>query len=247
MSAAEGVGVIACTPHITPGVYDNDGASIRAHIARLQSALDEAHIPVSLVIGADVHIAPRLVEALRSGAAPTLHDTRYVLVEPPHHVMPPLIEEFFAELIAAGYAPILTHPERLTWIGWRPDMIRRLFDIGVWMQVTAGALHGDFGAKPKYWAERLIGESMCHILATDAHDSGGRRRPRLRAGYDAAVRLVGEEEAANLVYWRPLAILENRAPQEAPPLPAPPRRLKSPPSSGWGRARDWAVRSVGRA
>ncbi|HEY8261690.1 MAG TPA: CpsB/CapC family capsule biosynthesis tyrosine phosphatase, partial [Methylosinus sp.] len=112
MAAEDGVGVIACTPHITPGVYDHHGATIRARVADLQAALDAADIPLSLVIGADAHIAPGFVDGLRSGAIPSLNDTRYVLVEPPHHAMPPMIEGFFVQLCAAGYVPVLTHPER---------------------------------------------------------------------------------------------------------------------------------------
>lgn len=242
MAAEDGVGVIACTPHITPGVYDHHGATIRARVADLQAALDAADIPLSLVIGADAHIAPGFVDGLRSGAIPSLNDTRYVLVEPPHHAMPPMIEGFFVQLCAAGYVPVLTHPERLTWIARRYDVICRLFDLGAWMQVTAGALLGDFGAAPRYWSERMLGEGRCHILATDAHNDR-RRAPRLRAGYEAAARLVGEEEAANLVYWRPLAILDDR---EAADVPPPPRlqwghdAARRGPS--WrGRSREFAV------
>jgi protein-tyrosine phosphatase len=227
MAAADGVGVIACTPHIARGVYDNDGATIRARVEQLQSALDAAEIPIALVVGADAHIAPDFVAGLRSGAIPSLNDTRYVLVEPPHHFMPPMLEEFFAGLLSAGYVPVLTHPERLTWLSRRYDVMRRLFDLGVWMQITAGALLGEFGAGPRFWAERMLRDGLGHILATDAHDSR-RRRPCLRAGFEAAAALLGEEEAANLVYWRPLAILENRdAAEVAAPLIAalrPPAR-----------------------
>jgi protein-tyrosine phosphatase len=156
--------------------------------------------------------------------------------------MPPMIEGFFVQLCAAGYVPVLTHPERLTWIARRYDVICRLFDRGVWMQVTSGALLGDFGAAPRYWAERMIGEGRCHILATDAHNSR-RRAPRLRAGYEAAARLVGEEEAANLVYWRPLAILDDREATDSPP---PPRleggRDDDRRGPSWrGRSREFAV------
>ncbi len=215
LSAEQGVAIIACTPHIMPGVYDNRGPDIRLRIGELEQALNEAEIPVTLVCGADVHIAPNLAAGLRSKAVLSLHDTRYVLIEPPHHVLPPRIEEVFFELMTAGFAPVLTHPERLTWIARRYDVISRLVAQGVWMQVTAGALLGEFGRGPKYWAERMLDEGSCHIIATDAHNMG-RRRPNLRAGFEAAAERVGEVEAANLVYWRPLGVLENKAPSELP-------------------------------
>ena len=114
IAAEEGVSVIACTPHITPGVYDNDGETIRRRVAEFQTVLDDAGIPLSLVVGADAHIAPDFIAGLRRGSIPALNDTRYVLVEPPHHGMPPMIEVFFTSLLAAGYVPVLTHPERLS-------------------------------------------------------------------------------------------------------------------------------------
>ena len=61
----------------------------------------------------------------------SLADSRYVLVEPPHHVPPPRMEELFFNIQVAGYVPILTHPERLTWIKSHYDTISRLASGGV--------------------------------------------------------------------------------------------------------------------
>lgn len=236
LSAEQGVETIACTPHMTPGVFENRGSDVRERIARLQLALEEAEAPVRLVTGADVHVAPNLVVELRSGAALSLNDTRYVLIEPPHHVFPPRLEDFFFGLMAADFTPVLTHPERLTWIARRYDVIQRLFDQGVWMQVTAGALLGDFGGGPKYWAERMLDEGMCHILATDAHNMG-RRRPNLRAGFEAAAKRIGEAEATNLVCGRPRAILENRAASATPrPVGAAKVEALATQKGMWSRA-----------
>lgn len=224
MLVADGVSIVACTPHIMPGVFNNDGWAIRQEIEKLQQAIRDAEIPLYLVTGADVHIAPGLPQSLRSGAVLSLHDTRYVLIEPPHHVAPPRIEDTFFELMTAGYVPVLTHPERLSWIEQRYSTVKRLFEAGTWMQITAGAILGDFGSRPKYWAERMIDEGACHIVATDAHNVK-RRPPRLRAAFEALVKRVGETEATNMVLYRPYAILENRAPSDvvAPvPLSPPP-------------------------
>ena len=111
---ADGVTVVACTPHILPGLYHNSGAQIREATLALQQALDREGIPLDLVTGADVHMVPDFVAGLRGGRLLTLADSRYVLVEPPHHVAPLKLEQFFFDLVAAGYVPILTHPERLS-------------------------------------------------------------------------------------------------------------------------------------
>src|SRR5690242_18726221 len=97
----QGVTHIACTPHILPGVYHNHGPDIRSAIKQLQDKLNRKQIPLQLVSGADVHMAPNFIAGLRAGELLTLADSRYVLVEPPHNVVPPQIEEFFFNLVTA--------------------------------------------------------------------------------------------------------------------------------------------------
>ncbi len=217
MAVADGVEVQACTPHILPGLYHNTGPQIRAAAQVFQQHLDDNGIPLRLVTGADVHLVPDIADGLRSGRILSLADTRYVLVEPPHHVAPLRLVETFFGILVAGYVPILTHPERLSWIESHYPAIEQLFQSGVWMQITAGSLTGVFGRAPRYWAERMLEEGRVHILASDAHGVG-RRRPNLGQGRDVAAKRVGEQEAAHMVVTRPLGILENQPPSG---LPAP--------------------------
>ncbi len=92
---ADGVSIVACTPHILPGMYHNEGPAIRDAADLLQTAIDEAGLPLRLTTGADVHVAPNLLEGLRTGRVLSIADTRYVLIEPPHHVMPMRLEDTF--------------------------------------------------------------------------------------------------------------------------------------------------------
>lgn len=215
IAVANGVEVQACTPHILPGLYNNSGPQIRLATRELQLQLDDRGIALKLITGADAHLVPDFMSGLRSGHILSLADTRYVLVEPPHHVAPPRIEEFFFGIMVQGYVPVLTHPERLTWIEGNYAIIEQMCEAGVWMQVTAGSLTGAFGRAPLYWAERMLKEGRVHILASDAH-SVGRRRPNLREGRDMAARWVGEQEAEHLVVTRPRGVLDNVSPSQLP-------------------------------
>ena len=218
-AVADGITITACTPHIYPGLYENDGAGIRAAISGLQHLLDRQGIQLKLVAGADAHVVPELIEGLKSRRIPTLNGSRYFLFEPPHHVAPPRLEETAFSAITAGFIPVVTHPERLTWIDTHYALFERLVKAGVWMQVTAGALTGRFGGKPRYFAEKLLDQGLVHILATDAHHIE-RRPPLLAEARDAAAKRLGDDEAQHLVFTRPLGIINNTAPNELPPLPA---------------------------
>lgn len=215
MSVADGVTTVACTPHIYPGLYDNTRDGIVAAIARLQGELDDAGIPLRLVEGADVHLDPGLLAGIRDGRIPTLAGSRYLLLEPPHHVAPPNFEGVVFELMAAGYVPVVTHPERLTWVETHYDLFVRLARRGAWMQITAGAVTGRFGRRVKYWADRFVDEGHCMILATDAHHPQ-RRPPLLAEAHAAVIAKVGAEEARHMVETRPAGIVADISPLELP-------------------------------
>jgi protein-tyrosine phosphatase len=204
----------------------NDTAGIQAARDRLQAELRMRDIPLKLVIGADVHLVPGLVDGLRLGTVPTLHGSRYLLLEPSHTTPPPRFAELVFNLVGAGYVPVITHPERLYWIEDHFEVFKALAGQGAWMQVTAAALTGLFGPRARYWGERFVGEGLTHIIATDAHSSG-RRVPVLSEAHAIAEKLLGADEARQLVRGRPEAIIDNLLPSQAAPLPEPGPGAKS--------------------
>jgi protein-tyrosine phosphatase len=216
IAASEGVTTIACTPHILPGVYNNRGPDIRQAVARLQKSVSEEGIPIRLVTGADVHIALDLALQLGDGRALTLNDSRYFLLEPPHRRLPPRLEDLIFGLQAGGFAPILTHPERMFWIEDHYELIKRLVRNSVLMQITAGSLMGRFGRRPCYWAERMLDDGLCHLLATDAHNTE-RRAPGMADACERVMQRLGRDEAMHLVLTRPRGILNDLAPADLPP------------------------------
>lgn len=238
LAVEDGIRVVACTPHIYPGLYENTAQSIRADVYAFREKLALAGVGLEIVHGADTHLVPDLLEGLREGRIPTLNDTRYLLLEPPHHVAPPRLEQSCFALLAAGYLPVITHPERLTWIADHYPRFRELAGRGIWMQVTAGSLTGRFGSDARYYAERMLDEGIVHVLATDSHGTK-HRPPSLSEGRREAQRWVGTEEAERLVLHRPRAILDDVDPSKVPPPPglaaqAETRRAKAK-RSFWSR------------
>jgi protein-tyrosine phosphatase len=215
----DGISVTACTPHIYPGLYPNTKDGILAAIASFREALAAENIPLRLVEGADTHLAPDLAGQIKAGKIPTLNGSRYFLFEPPHHVAPPRLEDTVFSLLAAGLIPVITHPERLTWLNDQQyPMFQRMVQSGAWMQLTAGSVTGRFGKRPKYWADRILDDGFCHILATDSHHID-RRPPLLAEARESAAKRLGATEAGHLVFTRPKGILDNSAPGDLPELP----------------------------
>ena len=235
IAADDGIRTLACTPHIYPGLYENDANGIRARVASLQGKLDAAGIALKLTFGADAHLTPELLGRVRNGTAPTLHGGRYFLLEPSHHVAPPRFDESVFNFTMAGYVPLITHPERLSWIEGKYAVFEALARSGAWIQITAGSLTGRFGSIAQYWAERMLDDGIVHVIATDAHGVK-HRAPLLAEGMLAAERWVGKEEARRLVFDRPQAVLDNLPPGEVAPAPAfKPAGPKRRPRGVWAK------------
>ena len=230
-ACADGITTTVCTPHILPTVYENEGPEIKTAVTSLQQSLATAGIPLRLLSGADVHMVPDLVSGLKQGRILTLAGSRYLLLEPPHHVMPPQFDDCIFRLQSAGYVAILTHPERLSWIEAQYASIRRMVYKGVWIQLTASSLTGRFGRRPRYWAERMLDEGLCHVLASDAHNVST-RPPHLASAWATVEQRLGTAEATNIFRIRPRGVIDNVSPAKLPPLPG--RELSQQPvQGGW--------------
>lgn len=220
MAVADGIDVMACTPHFMPGLYDNNAEDIRLRIDQLRERLGFEGIKLTLVVGGDAHIRPDFVSCLNSGTILTLNDSRYVLFEPPHVSKPQRFEEFLFSVLTAGYVPILTHPERFKWIEQNYGIFRNLAKNGVWMQLTAGSLTGRFGKRSKYWAQKMLAEGLVSVIATDTHNVSS-RPPLLAEAREAAEAEVGLDEAHHLVVTRPSCVLDNAPAEAVPPILVP--------------------------
>ena len=100
--AVTGITVTACTPHILPTVYDNTGPAIKTAVAVLQNELAQAGVPLRLVSGADVNVTADIADGLKDGRVLTLNNSRYLLLEPPHHAPMPQLEDYAFKLQASG-------------------------------------------------------------------------------------------------------------------------------------------------
>jgi protein-tyrosine phosphatase len=206
LAADDGVEVMACTPHFLPGVYDPDPALILRQVAELNDALMQAGIDLVVVSGCEAHVRPDMVRRLKAGQILTLHGGRHVLVEMPPTTLPPNMDRFFLDLIAAGYKPIMAHVERYRWTERSMPFIENMALAGVLMQVTAGSFFGDYGRSAAELSTRLLGMGLIHIVASDAHDAE-RRPPGLRKACAFVEGERGADEAEMIFRRRPELIL----------------------------------------
>lgn len=225
MAVADGVRTLVATPHCKEGTYFNDRPAVLRGVERLRQRLAREGVDLDLVPGAEVHVAPELVERVRDGRAPTLADNGKTLLLELSLSQPRAgLEDLVFQLKLAGLVVVFAHPERIRYF---QDDIRRYEEVvrlGAYGQLTTGSLLGTFGRTARAFSEELLAKGLVHVLASDAHNTRG-RPPVMSEAVEVAADLVGEEYADAMATSAPRALLDGREPEL--PEPAPPRSARS--------------------
>ena len=202
----DGVTSVVATPHQLGG-YDRDNSPqrVRAAVAALADALVARGIPLEVAPGGDVRIDERLAELVAADQASTVADLRrHLLLELPFDLyVDPL--SAIQSLAERGMQAILTHPERHRYLTGQTDRIASWVEAGAAVQLTAGSLLGDFGARANDEAWRLVHAGLATIVASDAHDAAA-RPPCLSEALDLLAETVGPAAARALCLDNPLSV-----------------------------------------
>jgi protein-tyrosine phosphatase len=204
----DGVKAIALTPHVYRlSRYGDDLNILRQRMVEFADAM--AKVPIDFHWGAEVFVHPEIVASIEKHGF-TLDATNYVFLEFPADTVPPGTGNLVYGLMAKGYVPIISHPERNRGFMERPEVLFDLVTMGCIAQVTAMSLTGGFGRETRSAAGLFLEHNLVHIIASDAHSSL-LRPPVLSGAVEAARKIVGERKALAMVTEIPRAILENRA------------------------------------
>ncbi|MBI5563161.1 MAG: hypothetical protein HY894_09985 [Deltaproteobacteria bacterium] len=210
MAASDGINTVVATPHFNSVSSNDDPARVMAAAAELDAACRREGIPLKVLAGADVSISSELPTYLKTVPHLTINRTgRYFLAEFPHNHVLPNWERFFLSLLASGFVPIITHPERNAWFMNNPDALFPVVAKGVMVQITAMSLTGEFGEDAQEVSLYLLRHNLAHVIATDAH-SVTYRPPVLSEALSLAADLIGPEKARRLVEDIPSAIIEGK-------------------------------------
>ena len=201
---AIGYTTVAATPHIRPGMFDNERTDLEARFARFVEAAAGHDLP-ELILGAE-HFCDEHFRSLfeRQHALPYTGGKALLIELPTEHLPPGLPEQCF-RMQVAGVRPVIAHPERYSPLFERTAPLERLLDMGVPWLLDLMSLEGKYGRRPKRAAERLLEEGAYYAACTDCH------RPEDVAIVARAIErlrsLVGEDEAHELIAEHPRAIL----------------------------------------
>ncbi len=217
-----GVVRFAATPHLR--------ASFTRHAGSLRAWLDAIDIGwerlSALVAGSGKLLqAERAAEIALDAPDPDLSEPRlrlgggpYVLVEFPFLAVPPHAVEALRQVCAAGWRPVLAHPERYEEAGKIIAQATAWKAAGAVLQVNGPSLLGRFGPRVKARAEALLYAGLVDYVASDFHARGS-------GGIADYVQVLGRsarvEQIRLLTTVNPTRILAGEAPIPVGPVERP--------------------------
>ncbi len=170
----EGITKIIATPHHQHPNFQNEGPSVIEAVANLNKELIKQDIPLEVLAGQEVRLYGEMRQDLKLGAALSLANSKYVLIELPTNQIPAYTTRLLYEVSSEGYIPVIAHPERNKVFLESPDKLYELIKNGALGQLTTSSLTGYFGKEIGTFSRQLIEANLVHVLASDAHNLANR-------------------------------------------------------------------------
>jgi len=211
MAVDNGVTTQVLTPHIHMGRFDNTKKGIEEKFWQFKDEVDNANIPITLLLGAELRIGPEIMALISNKQVPWLGECEgntTFLLEFPRTDIPFGSDNLVRWALSKQSLPIIVHPERNSTFLNHPEKLQVFLDLGCPIQLTASSLTGKFGADVQKFSEQLILDEKVSAIASDCHNLKG-RKPDLLAGFEHAIALVGEERASRLVNLIPNSLIHN--------------------------------------
>jgi len=205
-----GFGEVIATPHMRPGMFDNERADLTAAFERMQShLLGQEDLP-SVGLSSEHYFDALVFDRIFAEQALPYPGARAILLEFYPLAFPAQIGQRLMDIRRHKLLPVIAHPERYQSVWERPELLEQLVDLGAAALLDAAALDGKYGRQPKHCARDLLERGLYHAACSDAH------RPSDVAPVAAGMKWIrkeyGQEEVEFLFGEGPRAILAGQLP-----------------------------------
>ena len=212
LAVESGVSGVAATPHCADG-----GAQVvLAAVQALRGALRETRIPLQVYPGMEIFGTPDTARLLRAGQLLTLNGSRYPLIEFSFDGEGEEETRILAQVLEAGFVPVVAHPERYLWVRQAPELLNLWTSMGCLLQVNKGSLLGRFGEGPRQMAMEMTARGFTTAVGSDAHYARI-RTPWLYEAWELLARQFAPLAARLLLEENPRRILKNEEIHPAEP------------------------------
>ncbi len=206
-----GFELVIATPHMRPGLFDNDVSQLRRAYAMAEPEVARHDTSPRTALSCEHYFDDVVVARLLGDQALPYPGGRAVLLEFYDVDFPLAVDHKLAELRRHGLLPVIAHPERYQIVWRRPEVLERLLDVGATTLLDVAALAGKYGRRPQRSAEQLLEAGFYHAACSDAHRV--RDLEAVQRGMELIARRYGDDELALLFEDGPRKLLEGRIPE----------------------------------
>src|ERR1700720_7051 len=162
LALADGVTHLVATPHCNRRyAYDRQAFQV------ILNELQERFPTCNFSLGCELNVSQENIENARSHSAwYTIGNTKYLLVEFNHFDLPTHMNNVLSEFISLGLLPIIAHPERISVLQRRIDLLEEWISFGCLTQITASSLTGSWGSGAKKVCETMLKKNLVHVIAS---------------------------------------------------------------------------------
>lgn len=203
----DGIRSIVATPHI--GKFPNSKEVISKKAEELKEKLNANRVNIDLFIGSDLQLTPDIFTLIENRSVVTINNSRYLLLDIPHSLLPPNIELITERLIERGVVPLIGHPERCLQIQEDLGVLYAIVKLGAVVQITASSITGGMGTKARDTVYSILRHDLAHVISTDTHGLNT-RPPVLSEAVNNASGIIGREKALAMVTTIPQDIIGDR-------------------------------------
>ncbi len=186
--------------------------------------------------GMEIVFDPLIPDLLEKEQLLTLGETSYVLIETPFQQLPLGWEQVVFEILSKGYFILMAHPERCAQLAATPQLVDRLIDSGVYLQVNWDSFLGYQGRTALRLAHHLANSGCIHCLATDSHNPRERHAAHVKPAAAKIEKIIGAKTLQRIASENPhmrslrvtdlLPMMTSRIQKQ---------RLKKSPDGGFGK------------
>lgn len=196
---------MAVTPHVWPSNPHITRPNVLKWAAELQLAIDAAGIPLKLTPGGELNQANHLDQIPLDELISYGMRQKHVLFDLWADALPSNFDATVKHFLDLGIQPILAHPERMSAVQRKPELVDHFAKIGLLIQGNLQCLGDPAGSHTNTLAERYLKEDRYFMLGSDLHrlDSVALRM----AGLKRAREICSPDQLNRLMRINPAKVL----------------------------------------
>lgn len=163
---------IICTPHILPGVHNNNPEIILNKLDEVREALTANGINIKIEAAAEYMVGLELQETIENDEKLLTFGDNFILIEMSYAAPSQNIAKVIFDLKVKGFKPILAHPERYNYYLGNIDAYEDFVGRGCLLQINLLSLTGFYGKPVQKAAEYLVNNNLVSFIGTDMHHRG---------------------------------------------------------------------------